>query len=229
MPSRPTAVASYRSSPSTWSPPAAPPARSTSAPVTSRWSSGPAPSGCGARPTASRARATWSPTCSGGCPRCCPSPGTGSRPHRAAGPSPVLCLTASTPPRPPTAGCAATPSPSGSADGWKGLAVALEQRGLGQAGQLLAHATGLGAAHAVHALEVGHAGGQELLQPAEVPDEAVGGVAGQPGHPGQQAVAVGADRGVQALGAQAQHGGHGPGVEQLVRAQAGQPGQRGRG
>ena len=45
-------------------------------------------SGSGARPTACRAPADWSPTCSAGCRRCCPSRGTGSHPRRAAGPSP---------------------------------------------------------------------------------------------------------------------------------------------
>src|SRR5947209_8745397 len=60
------------------------------------------------------------------------------------------------------------------------LHVALEDRGFGQAGQALADAAGAGLADTPDGLEVVDAGGQQLLQAAEVFDQPVDDQAGQP-------------------------------------------------
>ena len=62
----------------------------------------------------------------------------------------------------------------------RGSDVPFEDRGLGEPRQALAHAAGARLADALDGLEVADAGGEQLLQAAEVLDEAVDDRAGQP-------------------------------------------------
>src|SRR5690349_24340506 len=66
--------------------------------------------------------------------------------------------------------------------------VAFEDAGLGQPGEAFADRAGTVLADAFDGLQVVDAGGQELLQVAEVLDQAVDDSARQPGDLGEQAV-----------------------------------------
>src|SRR4051812_44310068 len=79
--------------------------------------------------------------------------------------------------------------------------VALEDRGLREAGQPLAHAAGTGLADALHRLKVVDARREELLEAAEVVDQPVDDQTGQSWHAGQEPVATWAHGGVQVLAA----------------------------
>ena len=79
--------------------------------------------------------------------------------------------------------------------------VALEDRRLGEAGQPLADAAGPQLADAVDGLEVVDAGGEQLLQGAEVLDQPLDDGRGQPRHLGQQPVAARGDGAVEVLAA----------------------------
>src|ERR1035441_4012056 len=79
------------------------------------------------------------------------------------------------------------------------LGVAVQQRGLGQPGQALADAAGVRASDALHLLQVFDGRGQQLLQAAEILDEALGRGDRQPRDLRQQPVPARADRGVQAV------------------------------
>src|SRR4051812_2060905 len=81
-----------------------------------------------------------------------------------------------------------------------GSAVAVEDRGLGQAGETLADAAGPCLPDALDGQEVLDGRGQQLLQPTEVVDQPIDDAGGQPRHPVQQPVPAGADGGVQRVG-----------------------------
>src|SRR5437868_2414451 len=110
----------------------------------------------------------------------------------------------------------------------RGSDVAFEDGGFGETGEALADASGSGLADAAHGLEIVVAGGQELLETAEVVDQALDHQAGQAGDLGQQAEAAGADLGVQSLaaGAAAEDLGHGLQVDQIAGGELVQVGQR---
>ena len=75
--------------------------------------------------------------------------------------------------------------------------VALEDAGLGEARQALAHEPGPALADAVDVHEVVDVGGEQLLEAPEVPDQPVDDRPRKPRHLGQQPVAQRADRGVE--------------------------------
>src|SRR4051794_40150969 len=108
-----------------------------------------------------------------------------------------------------------------------GSDVALEDAGLGQAGEALAHGTGPALTDALDGHEVVEVGGQELLEVVEVVDQAVDDGAGQPGDLRQQAIAAGADRRVEGVADDGEAEGLGARgeVEQLGGGEVHQPGE----
>src|SRR5579885_3528849 len=89
--------------------------------------------------------------------------------------------------------------------------VAFEDARLGQAGQALADGAGAALADTVDVHELLEVGREQLLEAAEVLDEAVDDGARKPRHLGEQPVAAGADRGVERVPADREADGLGAG------------------
>src|SRR5450631_53219 len=79
--------------------------------------------------------------------------------------------------------------------------VALENARLSQPGQAFAHGTGASLTDALDGHEVLEVGGEQLLEAAEMVDQAFDDGAGESGNLGEQSVATGADRCVEGIAA----------------------------